>query len=101
MGLQTLVTSHKIPGMVAISSGQIIRIIGKSIRKRHRRVSTITANHLDVSIFSFPEKSKALLPIMADSQEPVPLISFNFYTPLSQNVYFLPTLISVFRNDYP
>ena len=37
--------------MVVISSGQIIRIIGKSIRKRHHLVSTITAGHLDVSIF--------------------------------------------------
>lgn len=53
--------------MAVISSGQIIRIIGKSIRKRRHCESTISASHLDVSIFCFLGKSKALLPSIVDS----------------------------------
>lgn len=85
--------------MVAISSGQIIRIIGRSIRKRHHLVSLITESHLGVSISFFPGKNKALVHVTVDSQLSVPLILFKFPMSLSQLVYFLPTLISVFRND--
>jgi len=55
---QRLVTSCRIPGMVAISSDRIIRIIGKSIRKRHHLVSLITASHLDVSFSFFQGRAK-------------------------------------------
>lgn len=48
--------------MVVISSGQIIRIIGKSFRKRHRRVSKITTSHLDVSISFFSREEQNRLP---------------------------------------
>lgn len=79
------------PRMVVISSGQTTRIIGKSIRKSHRHVSTITECCLDV--FIFPPRDEQISP------PTVILVLFNVHTPLSQMVYFLPTFTSVFRND--